>query len=59
MFLSILAPDLADWDDLTNEEKRIDRYFVRVIPQRIADAGFEIYRYDEKEKLSDISSCYE
>jgi hypothetical protein len=43
-------PDLIGWDNLAEEEKRKDRDAVREIPQRLADVGFEIYRYEEKGK---------
>jgi len=41
-------PDLTIWDNLAEEERRKDRDAVREIPQRLADVGFEIYRYEEK-----------
>jgi hypothetical protein len=50
-------PDLTGWDNLTEEEKRKDRDAVREIPQRLADVGFEIYRYDEKGRYPDSSAC--
>ena len=46
-----IHPDLVEWDELSDEEKRKDRDFVRAIPQRLADVGFEIYRYDEKDTI--------
>jgi hypothetical protein len=52
-----IHPDLEEWDDLSEEEKRKDRDAVREIPQRLADVGFEIYRYDEKGRYPDRSAC--
>jgi hypothetical protein len=43
-----IHPDLIDWEKLTEEEKMKDRDAVREIPQRLANVGFEIYRYEEK-----------
>jgi len=43
-----IHPDLTEWDKLAEEERRKDRDAVREIPQRLADVGFEIYRYEEK-----------
>jgi hypothetical protein len=50
-----IHPDLVEWDELSDEEKRKDRDFVRAIPQRLADVGFEIYRYDEKDTIAHCS----
>jgi hypothetical protein len=52
-----IHPDLVEWDELSDEEKRKDRDFVRAIPLRLADVGFEIYRYDEKDTHPDNSLC--
>ena len=45
-----IHPDLTEWDKLSEEERRKDRDAVREIPQRLADVGFEIYRYEEKSR---------
>ena len=52
-----IHPDCAKWDELSEEEKMKDRDLVREIPQRLADVGFEIYRYDEKCDRPDNPSC--
>ena len=41
-----LHPDLVAWEELPESEKKKDRDAVREIPVRLADAGFEVYRYD-------------
>ena len=44
-----IHPDLIDWNNLSEEERGKDRDAVREIPQRLANVGFEIYRYEEKD----------
>jgi hypothetical protein len=41
-----IHPDLVEWDDLSDEEKRKDLDAVQEIPKRLANVGFEIYRYE-------------
>ncbi|MFA4876440.1 MAG: RyR domain-containing protein [Methanoregula sp.] len=43
-------PCLVEWDRLDPSEKKKDLDAVSDIPKRLAGAGFEIYRFDEKEK---------
>ncbi|WP_321508180.1 RyR domain-containing protein [uncultured Methanoregula sp.] len=43
-----INPSLVGWDQLDKAEKKKDLDAVSEIPERLADVGFEIYRFEEK-----------